>query len=75
MTIVLSDVRCRPRGSSSAPATAPMPKLADSMPKPAAPSASWSRAMTGSSASSALAQSVKLTLWTISARIGGECRV
>ncbi len=31
--------------------------------------------MTGSSASSALAQTVKLRLWTISARIGGECRV
>ena len=75
MTIVPSDVRWRPRGSSSALTTAPMPKLADSIPKPTAPSASWSRAMTGSSARSALAQRVKLTLWMISARIGGEWRV
>ena len=75
VTTLLSEVRCRPRGTSSALTTAPIPKVADRSPKPPAPSSSWSRAMTGISASTALAHRQKLTLWTMSARIGGECRV
>ena len=75
VTTAFSESRCSWRGIDSAPTTAPMPKLADNIPKPPAPSPNWSRAMTGSSAHRALAQTLKLRLRLSSERIAGECRV
>ena len=75
MTTALSDARCRPRGTNSALTTAPIPKLADSKPKPPAPSCELVAGDDGQERQHAHAQRAKLTLWTINARIGGECRV
>ena len=53
---------------------APMPKLADSKPKPPAPRPSWSRAMTGNSAQNALAHTLNARFLMMNARIGAEWR-
>ena len=74
VTTLVSDRRCSWPGISSAEITAPVPNIANSSPKPPAPRPSWSRAMTGSSAHSALAQAPKARLRIRNERIATECR-
>ena len=73
-TSACSDCFCSRRGIAIAPTTAPKPKVADSRPKPLASVLSRSRAISGSSAQNALAQSAKVRLWRMNARIAGEWR-
>ena len=62
------------RGIETAPITAPTPNIPNRKPYPPAPSLSWSRAITGSSAQSALAQAVNESVRRMNARSVGEWR-
>ncbi len=69
MTTVLSGYRFSNLGITNAETTAPDPNIPNIAPYPAADMPSWSRAITGSSAHSALAQMLKTSVRTISARM------